>query len=310
MGFYGALASLTMAVSFYSQKNKRASSLIYFFLYVSLLVSSLIGFFVDGYNVMTKIISFLIYLFWIFIAQKSLFEAPFEEKAWRRISCYSLAMAAIFLIAIVYQGKEAIYFETAKLVKAFLLTLLLGYFTPMALLNLRFQPPPVTAWVVLTFIASVGLVLPIGNLLNSVSMTTLAIMTAWKQKRDASFINKKSKFSWLLLALGLVIFNFFYDSHYMGIASLHYWILGPLVLSFVKFKFPILETSYSVILMVFILLLVSLDPVVTSSLNLNFQKIQFIASVVGMVLSFIIALELLLGLFKGLDFKRSSSNEN
>lgn len=306
LGFYGAIASLAIAASIHTFKEKRTNFL--FFLYVVLLTSSLIGFFVDGYNLVTKIISFFIYLFWIFISLKGLSAADIKEKPWRWISCCSLVLAAIFLFTIIYQGKEVLYFETAKLVKAFLLTLLLGYFTPMALLRLRFHSPGVALWVVLTLLAAVGLVFPGANLLNSLCMTLLALITALKQRGMSLPTKSKAPLAWLLLAGGLVIFNFFHESHYMGIASLHYWILGPLVLSFVQFKIPFLETVYSMVLLLFIILLMALEPAVISFLKLDFQRIQLLASGLGMLLSVLMFMEFIFYVAKRSSYEASSKS--
>jgi hypothetical protein len=298
MGFYGAMAAL---VFFVLSKNVTAlDKAPHFWAYFFLLFGSFLGFLFDGYNIFTKIFSFLIYLYWLYFVYNfyKFMALETNSKKWMKISFYSLLIAALFLILIIYIARYESTNLINSIVKGFLLMLLLGFFTPIALRKLDYMPPPPWIWLTLTSLAAIGISFSILSVLNPLSLGTLGILVLVKQRKNFGKFNLSnwSHYLWLLQSLGMILYNLpiLKKSHFVDIASLHFWILGPITTSFIEFQSVKIKNTYIITFLFFIYTLITIDPIFHRLLFWNPDLNHFIAACVGIALILILLVNLLL----------------
>lgn len=292
MGFYGAMASLVFFIL--SKSFAALNSKILFWGYFCLLTGSVFGFLFDGYNIFTKIFSFFIYLYWLYFIYnfyKSLSLETTSNK-WIKISFYSLLLAAIFLCLIIYAAQYESVNLINTIVKGFLLMLLLGFFTPIALWKLAYIPPPPWIWLSLSTTAAIGISFPNLSLLNPLALGILGVILFTKQIINFRHLNLSnwSHYLWLLQVTGMILYNLpaLKDSHFVGIASLHFWILGPITTSLIDFSSFKIKNVYIMIFLFFIYILLTIDPLFHQLLVWNPYLNHLIAAILGIVLILIL----------------------
>lgn len=295
MGFYGALAGLVMAQKLYASGTALKPNWKFLF-YAGLLLLSFIGFFWDGYNLLTKILSFFIFIIWLIDSYEEFRKAPNKFSDWNATSFYTLIAAFTFLGLIVFHRAYPLGLDIDNLVKGFLLILLAGHFTPKALNKLQFKAPNSAIWLVLELFAAWGTVLKGFEILTSLALCCLGFLVFFKQ--DSGFFHRQQQTwpvrLWLLHGLLLLPFNFFYDSHFVAIAGIHFWILGPITVSLFNFNSEKVLSLYAFALLAFAVTLSLMDQLFTPWLPWNLQTLHLIAAVLGAVLALSIALDLYL----------------
>lgn len=292
IGFYGALAGLVMAQKVYSSRFLIAPKSQFLF-YSVLLLLSFIGFFWDGYNLITKIVSFFIFLIWLLSSYDDYSKNKNKTSDWDATSFYSLIAALQFLGLIVFHRLFPLGLEIDKLVKGFLLVLLAGHFTPKALDKLKWRAPNSVVWCCLELLAAWSTVIPELQQLTSISLTLLGVLLFWRQ--DAGFFKLEKQTwpvtLWMLLGLLLLPYNFFYKAHYVAIAGIHFWILGPITASLLHFHSDNNLKFYSLSVLAFACTLSLMEPLFLNYLPWSLQTQHLIAVFLGALMALIILLD-------------------
>jgi hypothetical protein len=302
MGFYGAMASLVFFIltkSFAALNHK-----VYFLGYLCLLIGSVLGFLFDGYNIFTKIFSFFIYLYWLYFIYNFYKSLSLEKNSnkWLKISSYSLLIAAIFLCLIIYAAQFDPVNLVNTLVKGFLLVLLLGFFTPIALWKLDYLPPSPWIWLTLTTIAAIGISFSNLTFLNPLSLGILGAIALAKQTKIFNTLNLSNwtHYLWLLQVIAMILYNLpvLKESHFVGIASLHFWILGPIITSLIDFSSIKIKNIYVMTFLFFIYILLTIDPLFHQLLLWNPYLNHIIAATLGIILIIILITDFILKLIR------------
>ena len=150
----------------------------------------------------------------------------------------------------------------------------------------------------MTSLAAIGISFSNLTVLNPLALGTLGILVLAKQRKNFGKFNLSnwSHYLWLLQSLGMILYNLpiLRKSHFVGIASLHFWILGPITTSFIEFQSVKIKNTYIITFLFFIYTLITIDPIFHRLLFWNPDLNHFIAACVGIVLISILLVNLLL----------------
>lgn len=285
MGFYGALAGLVMAQKIFSS-HTILKPMWKFIFYTALLLLSFLGFFWDGYNLLTKILSFFIFLIWLIDSYEEFSKAQDKSSDWNATSFYTLIAAIGFLGLIVFHRVFPMGLDIDKLVKGFLLILLAGHFTPKAMSKLQFKAPNSAVWLILELVAAFGIIIKGFESLTSLALCLIGLLVFLKQAPGTFHFQRQTwpVRLWLLHGLLLFPFNFFYDSHFVAIAGIHFWILGPITVSLFNFNSDKALILYVFALLNFALTLSLMDQIFMPWIPLSLETLHLTAAALGGVL--------------------------
>ena len=200
-------------------------------LYYALATLALFIFLIQGYSLFAKILSGLIFLFWVFEIIKN--RRVYLKNGWQQIAPFGLLSSLIFLILVMVLPRISEAWKAPQIAKGFLAMILLGVIIPF-ILGLKYNLKKQASFIYLTSAILYSLfVIEVAPSFAAALASLFFIYSFF-----ASIQNREEKIIWLALALGLFIYsmNFLTSSYYIAIAGVHYAFLGPVLVSIIEWS--------------------------------------------------------------------------
>jgi len=226
LGYYGVLFPLAWWA--WIQGGPRPPGRILTAIYGLAVLAATIGFAREGYGFTAIVASTVVLLVWLTSAWRALPRLR-ELRSWYAVAAPAIVGSAITipLVAINFQRDPAF---SSELVQLFLTLLLFGVIVPAALAVRQAPPPLAPLWALGTVCAALALgpwpTMP--TLAGSVLLGLLLLQAGYRLRAPWD-----QRALWLGLGAGLIVFGLglVVESHAVGVAGLHYAVLGPVLVS-------------------------------------------------------------------------------
>lgn len=264
-------------------------------LYYVLASLALFIFLIQGYSLLSKILSGLIFLFWLVEIFKS--RAIYFENGWQKVAPTGLVFSFFFLILVIVLPRISEAWKAPQIAKGFLAMILLGVIIPFVLglkYNLKKQFSFLYLLSAILYSLFVIQVAPFAIAIFASLVFTYAFFESVQDHEE--------KIIWLALSLGLFIYatDWIASSYYIAIAGVHYAFLGPVLLSIIQWSNHQIRQTYLLLILVKCTLIVCL-----SFVNFYFYFNLSIA-ILGLLLIFLLIKN---ALNMGIIFSRKSKVE-
>lgn len=254
-----------------ARKIEKTGSLLYY----GVAVLCLFVFFFQGYSLLAKILSGLLYLFWY----GSYFKNNFKKlNKWFVVPKFGFGLSLIFLFFVIYLPSVSSQWGASQLAKGFLLSLFFLVILPIVLAQKLYLTkwPQVVRYLIGSFLLSLASVGILPNLI-SILAVLLMIMPVISCQGD-----KFDKLFWsLILSSVAIVLTIDYPFVYQAkIAGLHFLFLGPILNSLsIVYINQKMKMIYYFILTLFCILIFALGLFPTL-----FQGLNLLIALLGIVL--------------------------